>query len=164
MYCSFLHTTEVRQALILIFGIFLGGNLAVLLMNSYKNIASYPGSSQFFNDACRKMRESGKIHHVHYIWWKGLAAVRAPFKNLARERLLVYLHFLQACLYLTIQVCLTKLSFRCTSPSKSPMCMRVPCKVTSTLYHMHDEFYNCAWLPRFSTCIIEELGGAWVRG
>ena len=39
--------------------------------------ASYPGSAQFFNDACRKMREPGKIHHVCDITWKGAGAVCA---------------------------------------------------------------------------------------
>ena len=35
--------------------------------------ASYPGSSQFFNDA---FRETGKIHHVSDVRWKGLGAAR----------------------------------------------------------------------------------------
>ena len=40
-------------------------------------LASYSGSSQFFNDARRKTREPGKIHHVHDVRWKGLGAARA---------------------------------------------------------------------------------------
>ena len=30
-------------------------------------LSSYPSSSQFFNDAHRKMREPGKVYHMHDI-------------------------------------------------------------------------------------------------
>ena len=37
------------------------------------------GSSQFFNDAQRKAREPGKIHHVRDNMWKGLGAAHTHF-------------------------------------------------------------------------------------
>ena len=48
---------------------------------SSSNLALCTGSSQFFNDARRKMREPGKIHHVRDVRWKGLGMACAPFKN-----------------------------------------------------------------------------------
>ena len=49
-------------------------------------VASYPGSSQFFNDARRKMREPGKIHHMRDIMWKGLGAAHAYISDVCWEK------------------------------------------------------------------------------
>ena len=142
--------------------------LLFYLSNSTDIIASYPGSSQFFNDAHRKTREPGKIHHVRDVRWKGLGKRAHSLKNIAHERSLVYLHFLlswpvRAC---GDSSCLAQLSFRRASPSKclilciyacaAPGAKSLPPDVTHVM--------NFTRLPRFSTCIIEKLGGAWVRG
>ena len=43
----------------------------------YKDISLVPRFFQFFNDACRKTRELGKIHHLCDVRWKGLGVVCA---------------------------------------------------------------------------------------
>ena len=51
-----------------------------------QTLASYPGSSQFFDDARRKIREPGKIHHVCDVRWKGLGTVHAHILGFCWEK------------------------------------------------------------------------------
>ena len=116
-------------------------------------IASYPGSSQFFNDARRKTREPGKIHHVRDVKWKGLGKRAHSLKNIAHERSLVYLHFLlswpvRAC---DDSSCLAQLSFRCASPSKRLICVRCAKSLPPDVTHV----MNFTRLSCFSACIVE---------
>ena len=109
----------------------------------HRCVASSPGSSQFFNDARRKTREPGKIHHVRDVRWKGLGAAHAQFKNIARERSLIYLHFLpswsvQAC---GDSSCLAQLFLHHASPSKCLiLCMHPPRQAPSPF-----DLTSCTW-------------------
>ena len=57
-------------------------------MSSFQGclIASYLGSSQFFNEAHRKAREPGKINHVRDVRWKGLGVACAYTFDLYWEK------------------------------------------------------------------------------
>ena len=52
----------------------------------YFTLVSYPYSSQFFNDVCRKTRELGKIQQVYDVRWNGLGVVHAYTLDFYWER------------------------------------------------------------------------------